>query len=67
MMSYASFHFVEGFAAREHIFYERLVETVVSCFLRTEPLLKYQTLGLTRDKEHRYLHVELHGAVTRSS
>ena len=27
-------------------------KTIVSCFLRTEPLLKYQTTGLTWDKEH---------------
>ena len=27
-------------------------KTIVSCFLRTKPLLKYQTTGLTGDTEH---------------
>ena len=31
----------------EFLFYERLLETVVLCILRTDPVLKYQTLGLT--------------------
>ena len=42
-------------------------KTIVSCFLRTKPLLKYQTTGLTWDKEHCSLQVEPRGAGTRCS
>ena len=40
---------------------------IVSCFLRAEPLHKYQTTGLTWDKEHCSLQVEPRGAGTRCS
>ena len=45
----------------ENVIWEFLLQgylkTIVSCFLRTEPLLKCQTTGLTWDKEHCLLQV----------
>ena len=60
---YASMNFNWG--KYKEFLLERYWKTIVPCFLQTEPLLKYQTTGLTWDKEHCSLQVEPRGAGTR--